>query len=432
MANDYIPRRSTSSAQRYRSAGSSPQRGDYPQRIPQRRSSQRRRRRKGPPFFLIALLLIVIIVAVVLFIVIFAGKGKDEPSDSSSSSSSQVPTSSGLSSVVSSETSSTSSLSSSPSSQAVSATPPPENVPDGEAQEMGSFFQVGDTGFEYYNFVESYANQYITTISDVGKDLDGTATVYDIVVPTSMDITLPESYIEEHQINSSDQKKAIEYMYSSINGLSPSVKTVQIFDNLKLHNNEYVYFRTDHHWTNLGAYYAYEEFCKAKGVDAVPLDQFEKKEYPGFLGSFYRDEPNSAMENNPDTVEAYVSSANTNMSYTTTEGETYEQPVIADGSGYDSQWLYLIFCAGDQPYEVITNSDITDGSSCVVVKESFGNAFVPYLVNHYQTIYVVDYRYYQENISDLVREKGADDLIFVNNISMTRNEDLVNSLDNSF
>lgn len=408
--------------------GSSPQRGQYPRRSPQRGSSPYRRRKSGPPpFFIMALVLIVVIVAVVL-IVVFA-RGNKDPNDSSASTSSNSQTSS-LSSASAVSALTGSSAVSVP--ETVSATPPPEKVPTGTAQKLDSFFQIGGTGYEYYNFVEEYANQYITTISNVGKDLQG-VTVYDMVIPTSMDIMLPESYIEENGINSSDQRKAIEeYIYPSITGLCPEVKTVPLFDALKLHNNEYVYFRTDHHWTNLGAYYAYVEFCKAKGVEPVALDQFDKKEYPGFLGSFYRDYPNSDMENSPDTVEAYVPKADTSMSYTTAEGETYEQPVIADGEGYDSEWLYLIFCAGDQPYEVITNSGLTDGSSCVVVKESFGNAFIPYLVNHYQTIYTVDYRYYQGNIADLVREKGAKDLIFVNNISMTRNEELVNSLDNSF
>lgn len=429
MANDYIPRRS-SSAQRYRSVnGSSPQRNEYPQRRPPQR---RRRGRNGPPPFLLIALALIVIIAAVLLVVVFAGRGKDpEPTSSPSSSLSQtsgapVSQASGLD-----PTSGTSSLSSSEPAP-TSATPPPEKIPSGAMEERKTFLQIGDTGFEYYNFVEEYANQYITTVSRIGQELEGSATVYDMIIPTSMDITLPDSYLDEHNINSQDQNKAINYMYSSINAMNPSVKTVPIFDALKAHNTEYVYFRTDHHWTQLGAYYAYAEFCKAKGMEAVALDQFEKKSYSGFLGSFYRDEPTDAMLNNPDTVEAYVSNADTTMHYTTEDGETFEQAVIADGTDYDSQWLYLIFCAGDQPYEEITNSGITDGSSCVVVKESFGNAFIPYLVNHYQTIYVVDYRYYAGNIATLAKEKGAKDVILINNISMTRNEDLVNSLDNSF
>ena len=66
-----------------------------------------------------------------------------------------------------------------------------------------------------------------------------------MVIPTSMDILLPEDFLAD--VNTSDQKKAINYIYGSINAQNPDVKTVPIFDALKLHNNEYIYFRTDHH-----------------------------------------------------------------------------------------------------------------------------------------------------------------------------------------
>lgn len=77
---------------------------------------------------------------------------------------------------------------------------------------------------------------------------------------------------------------------------------------------------------------------------------------------------------------------------------------------------------------MIENKDKTDGSACVVVKESFGNAFVPFLVDHYQTIYVVDYRYWTGSVSQLVREKMAQDVLFINNLSMIRNKSLVGKL----
>ena len=64
----------------------------------------------------------------------------------------------------------------------------------------------------------------------------------------------------------------------------------------------------------------------------------------------------------------------------------------------------------------------------MVVKESFGNAFVPFLVSHYQTVYVVDYRYWEGSISQLVAEKGIQDVILCNNISATRSGALVDAM----
>ena len=385
------------------------------------------RKKSGPPPFLyLCLILIIVIVLAVILWKVLSGRGeKTGPTPALDSS---APTSSTVSGP------DTSDLSSVPDVVTPSPDPtaPPEKIPNGSAEQLGALLKIGDTGYEYYNFVEERANNYITTVCDAGSQL-GSITLYDIIVPTSMDIMLPESYIQENQINSQDQNKAINYMYKSINGINPSVKTVPVFDALKLHNNDYIYFRTDHHWTQLGAYYAYVEFCKAKGITPTPLEDYEKSTYEGFLGSFYSDNPNSEMENNPDTVEAYRSKADASLTFTQADGVTVSDwPVIQDGSDYGTTTKYLIFCAADQPYEEIVNHDLSDGSACLVVKESFGNVFIPFLVDHYETVYVVDYRYYHGDISDLAYQKNVSDVILVNNISMTRNEDLISSLGNAF
>src|SRR5699024_7595462 len=196
-------------------------------------------------------------------------------------------------------------------------TPAPQEDPDAAPETVGGLLIVGDTAYEYYNFKEEYANQYITAVADAGEKLSGISTLYDMVIPTSIDIDLPESYIDRNQLNTSDQRQAIEeYIYPSIQAMNSSVKTVSIFDTLKSHANEYLYFRTDHHWTQLVAYYAYVEFCNVRGFEPVPLDQFDRKDYTGYLGTFYSNTESSALANNPDTVEAYIPKANVTLNVT--------------------------------------------------------------------------------------------------------------------
>ncbi len=391
-----------------------------------------RRKKTGPPafFILVAVVVLAVVVGVVIWAVAGHGKQPDKTDKQTSSAGSEVSGSSGA--PVSGDPAGDPASAPSSAAPVTQGTPPPENVPQGAAEQLGALLKVGDTGFEYYNFVESYAQQYISTICDAGTDFQGVATVYDLIIPTSMDITLPENFIVENEINSSNQDKAIDYMMESITYNNPSVVNVPLFDALKLHNNEYIYFRTDHHWTQLGAYYGYVEYCKAKGFTPVSLDSLEKRSFPGFLGSFYNDSPNDAMAANPDTVEAYYPPETVSMEYTDRDGNTYPWPLIADGDTYDTENLYLIFSAGDQPYEKVTNSAINDGSACIVLKESFGNVFVPFLTNHYQNVYVIDYRYYTGDLVQLARDTGAKDVLFVNNISMTRNEDLINDLASHF
>ena len=284
---------------------------------------------------------------------------------------------------------------------------------------------VGDSGYEYYNFSREVADQYIGMLNHTAQKLEGSAQVYDMVVPTSMDIILPESF--RQNLNTSSQKDAIAYISGS---LSPSIQSVPIYDTLKAHADEYIYFRTDHHWTALGAYYAYRSFAELKGISPVELSQCERKEFSGFLGAFYSDtNKNPALTQNPDTVVAYVPPGTIKMQYTDREGNTFDWPLISDVSNWAASSKYSTFIGGDNPYTVIQNADLTDGSSCLVIKESFGNAFIPYLAANYQTVHVIDYRYWNGNIPEFVNSNNIQDVLFLNNVSATRNASLVGKME---
>lgn len=115
-----------------------------------------------------------------------------------------------------------------------------------------------------------------------------------------------------------------------------NVKNIDIYDVLAAHTDEYIYFRTDHHWTGLGAYYAYNAWAQVKGVDAHALEEYEQVTFPGFTGSYYTETQASAMEANPDTVIAYKPLTYDRMTFTDTDGNTLNWPIINDVSGYRS------------------------------------------------------------------------------------------------
>lgn len=433
MPQDYIPRRSSSTQRQAPRRVSSSSSATVRRQQPVHRGRPPRRK-SGPPLFPILVLAVVLILAVVIIVLLSRScSSSEEPAGNNSSAVSTVSgtETSGLTSTASGATDPAATPAPTPSAQ---PTPAAQEEPQAAPETVGGLLVVEDTAYEYYNFVTDLANDYITAVVDAGKKLEGKATVYDMVIPTSIDIMLPESYIEKNSLNTSDQKKAIdEYILPSITAQDPNIKTVSIFDTLKAHANEYLYFRTDHHWTQLGAYYGYVEFCKARGFEPVALDQFDRADYTGYLGSFYTATNSAALAANPDTVEAYIPRADVNLSFTQTDGQTVESwPLIADGEQYDTTSKYIAYCAGDQPYEEIVNNDMTEGPSIVVVKESFGNCFLPFLVNHYKNVYVVDYRSYNGTVTDLVNSTGATDVLLLNNISMTRNEGLIDSFSNIF
>lgn len=301
----------------------------------------------------------------------------------------------------------------------------PEDEKDAQrVEQLGSIVICDNAAFEYYNFVQSTADNYVKAINTAGVKFASTANVFATVVPTSTDITLNEKV--RTKLNVSDQKKAIDYMLGSI---SSSVKAFNCYDNIKTHRNEYVYFRTDHHWTALAAYYAYEIFCQAKGISALPLSAYEIWSFDGFLGTFYNDSgKDPALGATPDRVDTYKPPCQYSMTITDKNGSTTSMPLLYDESSAPASLKYGTFICGDNPLSTITNESLTTGETCLVVKESFGNAFVPFLVYHYKTIYVIDYRHYPGSLSSFLASHPVNDIIFMNNVSMTRNSKLVGEL----
>lgn len=283
---------------------------------------------------------------------------------------------------------------------------------------------IGESAFEMYNYVESAASRYAKAVNVLTKKVDSSVNVYTMVVPTSMGIKFPDN--KKKKVNSSDQKEALENIEKKLSGRE---KFVPLYDTMMQHRRENIYFRTDHHWTSLGAYYAYRAFCEKKGITPHELSEYDTKYAGEFLGTFYRD-TNNNKNLRADAFDIYypLSNKKLSMKYTTTEGKEISAPVIADASDYGTGMKYLAFIAGDNPYTVVRNKKLTDGSSCVVIKESYGNAFVPYLADHYQTVYVIDYRYWEGNLRDFIKKKKLRDVILINNISMTRNLYLVGKL----
>lgn len=284
--------------------------------------------------------------------------------------------------------------------------------------QSGGVYVVGSAGYEMYNYVGSLAEKYQSTVNAVADSLSGVSQVYAVAIPLSSGITLPDELFSD--IPGSDQAQAEKDILA---GMGQNVKTIPLHDVMMSHRTEYIYFRTDHHWTALGAYYAYVQFCTAKGITPHNLSDYEVSQFPGFLGSFYNDggKPD-AMKNDPDTVNAYHPvSATASMKYGDNENSTLTGgQVIFDESTASASLKYGTFIMGDNPFTVIENPEVSNGESCIVVKESFGNAFVPFLVDHYQTVYVVDYRYYSGSITQLARDKGVKDVLFVNNLSAIR------------
>ncbi len=302
-------------------------------------------------------------------------------------------------------------------------TPEPQGTVPPIISKSGSFqtydntnvMRVDDRAYEICYFLDEEPKLYAKLISEAAQALKGVTNVYDLIIPTAYGVMMPDDMRGKisYYIEMGD---CIEKTYSY---MSPEVNTISCFDTMMLHRDEYIYFRTDHHWTALGAYYAYYEFCVKKGMTPIAPEEHRSVTFDNFLGTLYRDSGNDPELLPADEIVAYYPiSESIKMEITSGDGSVYPGQVITDVSNYSPVAKYNTFAGSDNPITEYTNPEVTDGSVLIIIKDSFGNALIPFLVDHYSKVYEIDYRYWKGNVIELARTVNATDLIFSNNFMM--------------
>ena len=295
---------------------------------------------------------------------------------------------------------------------------------DIQASIMNGLYLKNGAAYSVYYFVQSAVDRYGQAINACADALEGEANVYCMLVPNNSGVMLDQDTLDA--LGGTDPAEALKYFYSLMDS---NVGKVKILEPLREHNDEYLYFRTDHHWTQLGAYYAYLEFCKVSGREPQNVLEWEKMSWDGFLGSFYSETGSADMAANPDRVDAYIPTGTNALTFWDEAGNQTDWHVITDVTGWDRSSYYATFIGGDRTLSEIDNTENNpDGPVGLVIKDSYGCAFVPCLVDNYSKLYVIDYRYSNQNIPAFVREHNVDDVIYVNNMTLASTDSVANKL----
>ena len=279
----------------------------------------------------------------------------------------------------------------------------------------GTALQINGAAFEKFQFNEGLtilnANM-ISRAAGIAKEYD--VRFFDLPIPASVGVLLSSDLLD--RLGMDDQGQAIAFKFEKE---SDDVLKVNVFNTLIRHNDEYIYFRTDHHWTALGAYYAYEAFCRVAGFEPVPLSEYREMDMGRFLGTFYSTSPQPGKLEE-DNVYAYYPPGNIEMQVYN-NGYTFPADVIFDKSQASIFDKYIAFLGGDHTMTVLTNTDLGDDApNCVVYKDSYGNPFVIYLTQHYHRVYALDFRKYDAmGMRSFIQAYHINDVILAESMSMS-------------
>lgn len=187
---------------------------------------------------------------------------------------------------------------------------------------------------------------------------------------------------------------------------------IDVADILRAHDSEYIYYRTDHHWTTLGAYYAYTAWAEKMGIAPLRPEQFTVTQVSdSFLGTTYAKVRTGGRA---DSISLYE--AKNRPAYAI----DYNMGEFQSDSLYDMECLsgddpYSVFLGGNQALVDIRSDAQENGKTLLLVKDSFGNCFVPFAALHYARTVVLDMRNVNIPVGKLLQAYPADDILILYN-----------------
>ena len=278
---------------------------------------------------------------------------------------------------------------------------------------MSAFYGTFDMGALYAEAVNKYR-----------EDLDSRVNIFTLNMPNSAAYYVPQ--------NLADQFTSQHDCIKNIGNNLQNVINVDVYDALDEHTDEYIYSRTDHHWQPLGAYYAAKVFAEKAQFDCPDLSTYETNKLENFVGTMYAySDYDEELNKNPDTL-IYHKPDNTDK-LEVNYYDSYFSNCQYGGS------LFFDYASGVNCYSVILGTDdeiaeiktdVHNGRTLVIIKDSYGNALVPYLTHGFEKIYVCDFRFFDINMIDFIEQVGATDLLFAVSLQAAHTETNITIINN--
>lgn len=284
---------------------------------------------------------------------------------------------------------------------------------DTTADEQQDYLILSDRILSLYQSDEANTWYYINTVNACFNIVPDYINKYLILAPSR--IAFEETAYQEY---SSDQKASIDLVYDNVDSL---VLAVDCYTPLSEQDVDETYFRTDHHWSQFGSYFAAKALFDIAGIDYVPIEDYDEYEAGTFLGFLYAQNKAAAVDlaNYPDKLEYYLyDGINNNMTYYTLgdNGEYVEaQALMID----PSRQGYYTFLESSCVYSVIDGSQ-HDGSCLLVVGDSYADALCTWLAQSFEKVVVLDLFEFEEGRAgfvNMIRNMDVTDFLIINHVN---------------
>lgn len=204
-----------------------------------------------------------------------------------------------------------------------------------------------------------------------------------------------------------DQNGMIDAIYEQL----PQGTVVDVRDTLKEHANEPIYYKTDHHWTTLGAFYAYQAYADAMGFEVPALEDVTLTEVSGeFLGTVFSKLNLELSKDSMHTIT--LPNTPTDITMTVDMTETFD-------SLYNEEYLsrkdkYSYYLDGNHALTEISSNSEGKGT-LLIIKDSYSHCFAPMTLGEYEKVYLVDFRYFNMPISQFIAQHRVTDILVLYN-----------------
>ena len=250
-------------------------------------------------------------------------------------------------------------------------------------------------------------NSIITFTNNYNKEVDffiipNSYAIYDELTPRYLPLVDQLSLI--NSINSYLSFKSNDH-----------INTINVAEELLKNKDDYIYYKTDHHWTSYGAYLAYLAYMDYLGLEIVDINNLEKITINNFLGTYYN--RSKYFKADSDFITYY------NILGLHIEIDGKEQLSLMDLDKFKGSDKYSAFLWGNNGLTKVINENISEerkGSSILIFKDSYANSFIQFLSYNYEIIDIIDLRYFKESIRNFMKDKDYNEILIMysfNNLS---------------